>query len=361
MFEVRPITDEKNLYGRRHKEALKQLKENVEERTFTAILGPRRVGKTSIIRVFLNKYKYRYIYYDLSPFMGKQGISYTELTPAIMNIEVKELSYHAQLNLGLVRLDVKPENGVQFQNALINLFRELNAKYDTLLVIIDEAQVMPRIRGINMPGLLQLISNTMDNTTVIMTGSMPGLLEKILSPSASQPMFARYVDRIYIPRWTPEESIGYLKKGLREAKVPYTRAELEEAVEELSNVPGFLAYYGRQRVGGMGYDEALIEASSYAVGVWEQDLEAFLNIYSTKAYVTTLWVLAQSKFGLTRTEIAGEVLRREEVSDRSLTRILKNLVLSGMIEHSKKRGKYRIAENPLAKAVQNIAHKYGIH
>ena len=46
MFQIRPITNEKNLYGKRHREALKQLKENVGERTFTAILGPRRVGKT---------------------------------------------------------------------------------------------------------------------------------------------------------------------------------------------------------------------------------------------------------------------------------------------------------------------------
>ena len=361
MFEIRPITNEKNLYGKKHKEALKQLKRNVEEKTFTAILGPRRVGKTSIIRVFLNKYKYRYVYYDLSPFMGKQGVSYTELTPAMMNIETSELSYHAQLSLGLVRLDVKPENGIQFQNALINLLRELNAKYEDLLVIIDEAQVMPRIRGINMLGLLQLISNTMDNTTVIMTGSMPGLLEKILSPSASQAMFARYVDRIHIPRWTLEESTGYLKKGLREAKISCTRAELEEAAEELSNVPGFLAYYGKQRSRGMDHDEALVEASNYATNIWEQDLEAFLNIYSTRAYVTTLWVLAQSKFGLTRKEIAGEVLRREEISDRSLTRILKNLVSSGMVRHGEKRGKYIIAENPLAKAVQNITRKYNIY
>ncbi|USH00438.1 ATP-binding protein [Thermococcus argininiproducens] len=361
MFETRPVTNEKNLYGKKHKEALKQLKKNVEEKTFTAILGPRRVGKTSIIRVFLNKYRYRYIYYDLSPFMSKPGISYTELTPAMMNIETNELSYHAQLSLGLVRLDVKPENGVQFQNALINLLRELNGKYDNLLVIIDEAQVMPRIRGVNMLGLLQLISNTMDNITVIMTGSMPGLLEKILSPSASQPMFARYVDRIHIPRWTREESMGYLKKGLHKAKVSCTRAEVEEAAEELSNVPGFLAYYGKQRTRGMNHSEALVEASNYAINIWEQDLEAFLNIYSTRAYVTTLWALAQSKFGLTRKEIAGEVLHREKISDRSLSRILRNLVSSGMVEHSKERRKYIIAENPLAKAVQNIARKYNIY
>ena len=111
----------------------------------------------------------------------------------------------------------------------------------------------------------------------------------------------------------------------------------------------------------MNHDEALVEASNYAINIWEQDLEAFLNIYSTKAYVTTLWVLAQSKFGLTRKEIAGEVLLREKISDRSLSRILKNLVSSGMVEHSKERRKYIIAENPLAKAVQNIARKYNIH
>jgi len=56
-----------NLHGKQHREAVKRLRETVEDGDFAAVLGPRRVGKTSIINVFLNKYgsKYRYLYYDL--------------------------------------------------------------------------------------------------------------------------------------------------------------------------------------------------------------------------------------------------------------------------------------------------------
>ncbi|MFA4647570.1 ATP-binding protein [Pyrococcus kukulkanii] len=355
-FKVRPITKIEELHGEGHRRVVKLLKENVEAGIFTALLGPRRVGKTSILRVFLNEYDYKFLYYDLSPFIGRFGVSYLELTPAIINVDPKDLSYRAQLSLGIVRLDVKPESSIRFQNELINLLRELNSKYENVLLVIDEAQVMPRIRGLNMLGVLQLISNTLDNVTVIMTGSMPGLLEKVLNPSASQPMFSRYVDKIHVERWTLEESVEYLKRGFKEEGVPFSEPELEEAAEELSNVPGFLAYYGIARVRGLSHEKALEEASEHAVRVWEKDLEAFLTVYNSRAYVTILSLIASSKFGISRREILNEVRRREDISERSVTRILHNLVMSGMVV--RRSGKYFIPERPLAKAILRVAGRH---
>ena len=352
VFTDRPISDIRELHGEKHKEAVKKLKENVDKSKFTALLGPRRVGKTSILRVFLNYYNYPCIYYDLSPYLGLTGVSYRSLTPALMKFDIKKLSVEGQLSLSILKLNFKVNSGIEFENALINLLRELNEKYKRFLLIFDEAQVLAFVRGINMLGVFQMIHNTLDNIVVIMTGSMPGLLEKILSPSSTKPMFARYIEKMRISRWSREEGIEYLRNGFEKVGVDYLPEELEEAVEELSYAPGFLAIYGIQRTEGKTHNEALEEAIEHAVSLWENDLEAFLNIYNSKTYVRILWILAQSRFGFRWSELMRELSQLEPMSKPKLSRILRNLMGAGMVE--KKGGKYYIAEKPLARAVLKL-------
>ncbi len=150
---------------------------------FTAILGPRRVGKTSVLRTFLNHYRYPYLYYDLSPYIGLTGVSSQVLIPVLIGFEMSKLSRKTQLSLGILKLNFnfKVERGIEFENAMINLLREVNEKYERFLLIFDEAQMLAFVRGVNMMGLLQMIHNTLDNVVVIMTGSMPRLLENMLS------------------------------------------------------------------------------------------------------------------------------------------------------------------------------------
>jgi len=349
IFSERPVSDIRKLHGKGHRRAVQELKRNVEAGKFTAILGPRRVGKTSVLRTFLNHYGYPHLYYDLSPYIGLTGVSYHALTPALIGFETGKLSGEAQLSLGILKLNFKVERGVEFENAMINLLREVNERYERFLLIFDEAQVLAFVRGVNMMGLLQMIHNTLDNVVVIMTGSMPGLLENMLSPSSSKPMFARYVEKIRINRWSLEKGTEYLKRGFDEANVEYLPDELEEAVEELSPVPGFLTLYGIHRIKGKKHGAALEEAIDEAVSLWERDLEAFLNIYNSKTYVRVLWLLSQSRLGFSWSELKRELSRFETVSNPKLARVLKNLLGAGMIE--KRDGKYYIAERPLARAV----------
>jgi len=241
---------------------------------------------------------------------------------------------------------------VEFENALINLLRELNEKHKKFLLIFDEAQVLAFVRGINMLGIFQMIHNTLDNVVVVMTGSMPGLLEKILSPSSKKPMFARYVEKIHVHRWSAKEGIEYLKRGFEEEGIEYSDEELEEAVSELSCVPGFLAIYGILRVNKKSHNKALGEAFEHAVSLWESDLEAFLNIYTSKTYLRVLWILAQSRLGFTWSELMRELSRYESISKPKLSRLLNNLIGAGMIV--KRDNKYFIAEKPLAHAVLRL-------
>ena len=348
MFSTRPIRDEKNLHGKVHRKALKELEKTVDEGDFVAILGSRRVGKTSVINVFLNKHrsKYNYLYYDLAFGMGREAISYRELVPVSTNIP-EELEYSATLSLGIVKMDVKPKGIAEFQNAFLNLLRHLNRSGKKTVVVFDEAQVLPRFAPLNMLGMLQTISDGFENVTVVLSGSMPGLLERIINPSGDKPFFARYVEKIHISRWTVEESVEYLRNGLPDAP----EEELYEAARELSNVPGFLAYYGKLRVKGKSHGEALARTVHHAVKLWKKDLGDFIRIYRSPAYIIALKRVAKGpSYGVTTEEIITEITSVVEISERRAKEVLKNLVDGGFLVKPK-RGVYQIPERPLRQAV----------
>jgi len=349
LFSTRPVREEEELFGKAHKRAIETLWEATQDGEFVAVLGPRRVGKTSVINVFLNKYgsRFYYLYYDLAFGMGREAISYTELTPVKLRIPQRKLEYSALLNLGIVKMDVRPRNIVEFQNAFLGLLRFLNEKGAKTLIVFDEAQVLPRFTPLNMLGLLQTISDSFENISVVLTGSMPGLLERMINPSGEKPFFARYVERINIERWNTEEGFEYLRRGLPNVEPE----ELREAVTELSGVPGFLAYYGKLRTKGLSHLRALEETTNYAVRLWSEDLRNFIRIYHSPGYIVALKRVAKGPSSGTSTEeIITEVKAVLGLSEVRIKNILRNLVDAGLLLRPR-RGCYVIPERPLRKAV----------
>lgn len=358
VFSDRPVTKLENLFGRGHREAVERLRAAVEEGYFAAVLGARRVGKTSVVKTFLNHYRYRFLYFDLSPFMGLRAVSLRSLVPAEIGFNESSLSSEAQLSLAVVSFRLKRVRITSdvFQSNLVTLLQELSRKFRRFVLVFDEAQVLPFIKGINYRGLLQLIHNNYHNISVILTGSMPGLLEKMISPAnASMPGFARYIEEIEVPKWGREDSVEFLRQGLRGKGIAYTEEELEAAYEELSGVPGFITYYGLLRTSGLNHEKALAKASDYAISQWERDLKAFTQVYNSHLYIHVLATLADTVTGATWSEIMKELEKRtgRAVSKSTLHRIINNLLRAGMIQ--KKDHNYLITDRPLKKAVKKLA------
>jgi len=189
---------------------------------------------------------------------------------------------------------------------------------------------------------------------VILTGSMPGLLEKIISPAdAKEPGFARYVEEIRVPRWSREETIDFLRKGFRGNNIPYEGENLHEVYEELSGIPGFISYYGLLRTRGLKHHEALSRTENYAISQWENDLKAFLKIYNSPLYIHVLSILSKTITGATWSELQQELEKRlgNSMGKSTLYRILTNLLKAGMIQ--KQRGKY-IIDRPLRKTINKL-------
>lgn len=360
VFSDRPITRLEDLFGEGHRAAVERLRSVVEGGFFVAVLGARRVGKTSVVKTFLNHYRYRFLYFDLSPYMGMRAVPLRSLVPAEVGFDESSLSSEARLSLAVVSFRLRRVMVMSevFQSNLITLLRELSRRFKRFVLVFDEAQVLPFVKGVNYRGLLQLIHNNYRNVSVILTGSMSGLLEKIVSPAdASAPGFARYIEEIEVPKWGPEEAVEFLRQGLRERGIAHTEEELMAAYEELSGVPGFLAYYGLLRTRGASHEEALAKASEYAVAQWEKDLQAFVQVYSSPLYIHVLAVLAETITGATWSEIMKELGKRtgKAVGKSTLHRIIRNLLRAGMIQ---KRGdKYVIIDRPLKKAVKKLEQR----
>ena len=357
IFSDRPIVKLEELYGRGHRDAVRKLYDAVEHGYFVAVLGARRVGKTSVVKTFLNHYGYKYLYFDLSPYMGLKAVSFRSLAPAEIGFNEEILSSEAQLSLALISLKLKriKLTSEAFQTNFLTLLREFNNRYDRFIIVFDEAQVLAFIKGINYRGLLQFIHNNYRNTVVILTGSMPGLLEKIISPSnAKEPGFARYVEEIHVLRWSREETIDFLRKGLKDSNISYEEESLHEVYEELSGIPGFISYYGLLRIKGLDHQEALSRTENYAISQWEIDLKAFLKIYNSPLYMHILSILSKTITGATWTELRHELEKRlgNPVGKSTLYRILTNLLKAGMIQ--KQREKYIIIDRPLRKTINKL-------
>ena len=241
---------------------------------------------------------------------------------------------------------------------MFTLLRELNKKYHRLVLVFDEAQVLASVKGVNSRGLLQFIHNNYDHVAVVLTGSMPGLLEKIVWPtSVEAPGFARYMEEIEVPHWNKAETLEFLGRGLRGSRITFREEELEEVHEELSGIPGFVTYYGLLRVRGSSHVEALNKTIDYAVLQWEHDLEAFLNIYNSPLYLHVLSILANTVSGASWSEIAGELEKKlsRPIGKSTLYRILTNLMKAQIIQ--KQRDNYVITDRPLRRAVGIIRQK----
>ncbi|MHB8702404.1 MAG: ATP-binding protein [Nitrososphaerales archaeon] len=204
---------------------MRKLEDAIESKMFAAVTGPRRVGKTSVLKTCIRESKFKFILFDLSPYIDRTSVSYRALTPTEIGFEDTKISAEARANLAIFTLTLKKESVIGadvFESSIISLLRELNNRFDHFAFVVDEAQVMSFMKGLNPSGLLQLIHNNYENVSVVLTGSMLGMILKMLHPTdSSEAAFARYVETLNVPRWSDEESAGFLERGLELAPRSY--------------------------------------------------------------------------------------------------------------------------------------------
>ena len=334
LFNLNPKEFPKELFGR--EKELDELVRLVKARRWIAILGPRMVGKTSLIKaanVKLEKTGVKAIYVNL---WGAKG------THGLLNALAQGLNKENSV-LQKIKDIANRTEGVSFGPGGISISlskRPMTTMWDLLgaigkqagdcVIELDEVQELSAISG-HLLRLLANIFNTHPNVVFILTGSMFGLMKTLLEPRSTSPMYGRSPAKLYLQPFPKEKSSEFLKKGFQESHEATTEKQMEEAVEKLDGIPGWLTLYGNNvAIRKLPHKKAMEETISEGMKITKDELEHFLQGRDRTTYLATLKVAATS--ARWREIKAGIETRRNSVAnDATVQNALENLKAAMLI------------------------------
>lgn len=320
-------------------------------RAMTLILGLRRLGKTSLLRAVLNHVEKPYMLFDLRVYDGLRyipGIRLGELIADNLSILVskyeglkKLLERVKEIKILGFEVSIDPRRS---KSVLPKMLEALNSwassRGEKIILAFDEAQLLNGFR-IDFPAIFAYAYDYLDSLQFILTGSEVGLLYDFLKINdPNSPLYGRYMEEIRLKRL--ERAIEFLRLGFREAGLKPLDEDLENAVDALDGVIGWLSYYGLTsiRIGDTGRKalEATLEIGSKIV---YEEVSKLLNRLNSSKYMVILKALAVSP--LRWSEIKNILVAKYGVAyDKNLSNLLSKLIKTGIVV--KEDELYRIAD-----------------
>lgn len=320
------------------------------------IKGIRRTGKSSLMRVALSEVDMPHVLIDLrlggsiSPddiysYLSEELGKLLERRKGIR----KFLSKIGEVEIAGLRIEIS-RRSLSTVGKLVSALNEWAESENTYLVMaFDEAQDLRLIRG--FPELLAHIYDYEGRIKLLLAGSEVGLLDRLLGRrNPSSPLFGRAYAEIQLERFPRERSLDFLVKGFEQVGMSPPERELEEVVERLDGIVGWLTYYGYHRM-RTKHEEALSRTIDEGASLAARELENFLSTrgVARKRYLEVLKILTNPsrwsdvKRGLTAT-------LGVKISDKQISTYLRELVEYGFVE--KRGGLYEIADPLLVEAVR---------
>jgi len=326
LFDPRPKSSRSELFDRERE--LEELREAVEKRLPLVLLtGVRRIGKTSVLRVFLGELGAPHVLLDARSLPANYGLRdlYSVLAKGMSNRAFVERMGDVLRRVRGVRVlgfEVELSWGGREALSLPTLFDYLNER--RVVVAVDEAQALRGPRGALFLEALAHAYDYDDNLTFILTGSEVGLLvEYIGVDDPRSPLYGRFVRVLPLERFSRDQSLEFMEMGLREAGLSLPPEALEAAVDFFDGIPGWLTLAGNYivlRRGVVELDElkrAAVEvARGELLGVVRQRGERYARVLRLIAEGCNTW--SKLKRGLE--EVEGVT-----VSTSALSNILRTL------------------------------------
>lgn len=344
-FNLNPKEFPRELFGR--EKELDELVRLVRARRWIAILGPRMVGKTSLIKavnVKLKKMSVKAIYVNL---WGAKG------THGLLNALAQGLNAESSV-LQRIRGMAERIEGVSFGPGGVSISlskRPMTTMWDLLgaigkqagdcVIELDEVQELSAISG-HLLRLLANIFNTHPNVIFILTGSMFGLMKTLLEPGSTSPMYGRSPAKLFLEPFAREKSGEFLRKGFLECHEAISEEKIEEAVEKLDGIPGWLTLYGNNvAIRKLPHKKAMEETMSEGMKITKDELEHFLQGRDRTTYLAALKVAATSA-RWKEIKAAIEARRASVPNDATVQNALENLKAAMLI--SEKEGIYTVKD-----------------
>lgn len=363
-FDVRPKERIEDLYDREHELSL--LLESIKQgKPLILLLGLRRTGKTSLLKVALNTVNAPSIIIDCRVFEEKPAVSSHDFIK-VLEFEVQRVTRkHKSLLELMKRIDGISITGLQVRFrwdeerrvSLSEVLRVLNdwgeSRGSNVVIAFDEAQELMKLRGVNVLSIMAHAYDYLRRITFILTGSKVGLLYRFLRINDPEsPLYGRVGVEVMLENLSRDEALDFLTKGFKEVNITPRRDALEYALDRLDGVIGWLTYFGtlslRYGLKEETVDLTVEKASKLALS----ELISFLRLreVARRRYINILYATALAPSTWSEIKRFIELKEGKEISPSNITRLIRNLVDSGFLV--KRGGRYVIADPILAYAIK---------
>lgn len=319
------------------------------------VLGPRRTGKTSLLKVALNLVEYPYLYMDARKIFGSMDYFGRELEKGFEKLFLSKkyrrlLSMLSRRVKGISIAGVRMEFRVSdIKMTLTDILECINdeLREDFFILALDEAQELSSLRW--LPKMLAYCYDNLRRIKVVVTGSEVRVLEDFIGEgNPKSPLYGRPYTMIRTKRLSKDRSLDFLRKGFQQIRLNIGEDILMEAVENLDGVIGWLTYFGwyawKHGDPKRGLEEAVLKGSI----VLKSELDRFL-IKREEARARYIAILkATSIKPLSWSQINRYLMAElgRKIAPNQLTKYLNNLIRYGFLE--KIDNKYYVSD-PLLK------------
>jgi AAA+ ATPase superfamily predicted ATPase len=346
LFDERPKETRQDLYDR--EEELEELK-RIIGKPIIVLTGMRRIGKTSMLKVFLNECTLPYALVDVRSSIKSYRSLYTIFSDVLTQLNRRSvrgvLSNALKHVVGVSVLDV----GISLswdirQRANLQSILDQVNKLGRVIIAIDEAQ---NFRGNLAEDITLLLAHCYDyceNITFILTGSEAGLLYDLLGiDDSSSPLYGRHIEEIRLKPFSKSMSIEFLKRGFSQYGMDVDEDLIIYAADRLDGVVGWLTELGSRAVRrGILSRELIDDVVEIAVKITVEELAHF-----SQSYLYVVEAIAKDYKNWSGIKEFLERKMKSVLYDSQLKRYLDSLEKRGYITKIK-RGEYELL-NPLLK------------
>lgn len=339
-FEIEPKSRKQDFFNYDYE--YDQVKKALQRREkIIAVVGVRRVGKTSLLNLIYNETKCLKLWLDGRIVSEPKKELFAAIYETVKIGKPKIFGKIESLNISAFGVGFDIKLGSESQTEIEKKIRTAGQ----ICVFIDEAQ---RMKAKDLADVLSYFYDRFPQVSFIISGSEIGLVEEILGQTdAEHPLYGRDIAKVVMERLDKNRSAEYLKAGFEQLDLEIDKEEIENAVAELDGLIGWLTLYGYER-GVKKSRDSLSKTSQDAARIAASELVHFFKKVKNKKLYTSI---LKNTDGISWDELR---LRTGKAMGKQLNPNLFNFALEKLSAYSfieKKDQKYHLSDPLLQKAV----------
>lgn len=351
-FPYDKISDSSSFFGR--DKEFKELQKVVKYSNNILIYSKRRMGKSSLINNFFQKYNKEYlcIYVDIFDITSKEDFAYS-LLKALSNSQKTDLKTTIKTFTSLfkrVRIEptidpttlkysIKPIIAtLSFEQMMDDFFNSLKelSKTNKIILAIDEFQQITTIKDIKLDAYLRTYIQNRKNTSYVFLGSKRHLLTSLFQYKAPLYELANHFE---LQALDIKDIYNYSKKYLKDIElkdIEYIYEKTNKETKLIQNILHLLYIYKIKDISQESIDTIVQE-------IINSKDSSFKLIYDTlnNNQKITLKIVAKYKKGFFSHEILSQYNIKKQTLQSSLKTLFKNEIID------KQEDKYFIPDRTL--------------